>query len=85
MKISTKSTEELYLFRNPRQLLQVSNSTLQEVEKLKYLVVVFTSDGRRSEEIDTRFGKANAVLREFYRSVVTNRELSNTTKLSVFN
>jgi len=46
--------------------------------------VAFTSGGRRSEEIDTRVGKANAVLREFYRSVVKKRELSNTAKLSVF-
>jgi len=39
---------------------------------------VFTSDGKRNKEIDARIGKANAVLREFYRSVVTKRELSNT-------
>ena len=42
----------------------VSGNTLQQVEKFKYLGVVFTSDRRRSEEIDTRIGKANAVLRE---------------------
>ena len=36
------------------------------------------------QEIDTRIGKDNAVLRELYRSVVTKRELSNTIKLSVF-
>jgi len=36
------------------------------------------------EEIDTWIGKANAVLRELYRCVVTKRELSNTIKLSVF-
>jgi len=36
------------------------------------------------EEIDTRICKANAVLRELYRSVVTKWELSNTTKLSGF-
>ena len=46
--------------------------------------VVFASDGRWSEEIDTRIGQVNAVLRELYRSVVTKRELSNTAKLSVF-
>ena len=34
--------------------------------------MVFTSDGRRNKEIDTRIGKANAVLRAIYRSVVTN-------------
>jgi len=36
------------------------------------------------QEIDTRIGEANEVLRELYRSVVTKRELSNTVKLSVF-
>jgi len=36
-----------------------------------------------SKEIDKRIGKANAVLREIYRSVVTKRELSNIVKLSV--
>ena len=54
-------------------------------EKFKYLGVVFTSDGRRNWEIDTRIGKANAVLHELYRSVVTKRELPNAEKLSVFN
>jgi len=45
--------------------------------------MVSTSDGKWSEEIDTRIGQANAVLRELYRSVVAKRELSNTVKLSV--
>jgi len=35
-------------------------------------------------QLDTRIGEANAVLPEFYRSVVTKRELSNTAKLLVF-
>jgi len=63
---------------------QVSGNTLQQVEKFKYLGVAFTSGERRSEEIDTRVGKANAVLREFYCSVVRKLELLNTTKLSLF-
>ena len=56
---------------------------MQQVAKFNYLGMLFTSDGRWSEEIDTRIGKANAALRELYRSVVTKRELSNTEKLSV--
>jgi len=32
------------------------------------------------QEIDTRIGKANAVLHELYCSVATKRELSNTAK-----
>jgi len=54
------------------------------VEKFKYLGVVCTSDRSRNKGIDTRIGKANAVLRELYCSVVTKQELSKTARLSVF-
>jgi len=65
-------------------MLQISGNTLQRV-KLKYLAVVFTSGERRNTELeDTRIYKANAVLRELYRFVISKRELSNTAKLSVF-
>jgi len=37
--------------------------------------MVFWSDGSRNKGIDTRIGRANAVLRELYFSVVTKREL----------
>ena len=47
-------------------MLQLSGNTLQQVEKFTHPGVVFTSDGRRNEEIDTRIGKANA---ELYRSI----------------
>jgi len=49
-----------------------------------YLEVVFTSYGRQNENTDPRVGKANAVLREFYISVITKQEISTITKLSVF-
>ena len=63
MKISTTETEVLHLSRNPDQcVLQVNGATLKQVEKFKYLVVAFTSDGRQDEELDTRIGKASAVM-----------------------
>jgi len=65
-------------------MLQVSGNTLQQVEKFKYVGMVFTSDGGWNNKNDTRIGKANPVLPELYRSMVTKRELSNTAKLSVF-
>jgi len=58
-------------------------NTLQQVEKFKYIVVVVTSGGRRSDEADGWIAKANAVLRDIYCSVVTKRE-SSTAKPSVF-
>jgi len=68
----------------PQYALQVSDNTLQQVEKFQHLALVFTSDKRRNREIDTRIGKANAILRELYRSVVTKWEHLNIVKLSVY-
>ena len=40
-------------FRNPIQcFLQVGGVSLNQVEKFKYLVVTFTSDGKQDEEFD---------------------------------
>ena len=86
MKISTAKTEVRHLSKNPNQcVLQVNEATLKQVEKFKYLgVVVFTSDGRQDEELDTRIGKASAVMRTLHYSVVMKRELSKKAKLSIF-
>jgi len=56
--------------------LQVSGASLKQVEKFKYRGVVFTSDGRQDEELDTRMGKATAVMRALQNSVVMKQELS---------
>jgi len=42
-------------------MLQVSGNTLQQVEKFKYIGVVFTIDRRWSEEVDTRIAEASTV------------------------
>ena len=85
IKAGTVKTEVLHLSRNPDQcVLQVNGATLKQVEKFKYLGVAFTSDRKQDEELDTRIGKARAVVRALHYSVVTKRELSKTGKLSVF-
>jgi len=51
-KLSTKITKIICLSRNPRQcVLQENDNTLQQVEKLKYLGVVFTNDERRTKRM----------------------------------
>jgi len=68
-KISTKKTYVVSLYRNPGKCtLQVSNNTLQQVENLKYLRIMFTSGERRNKEINIRIGKSSAFLREFFAS-----------------
>ena len=85
MKISTTKTEVLHLSRNPDQyVLQVNGATLKQVEKFKYLGVAFTSDGRQDKELDTRIGKASAVMRALHNSVVMKQELSKKAKLLIF-
>ena len=69
MENVTRKTEVLRLSRNPRQCA---------LDNFKYLGVVFTSGVKQNEQMDTRIGKANALLRATHRSVVTRRELSNT-------
>ena len=85
MKISTAKTEVLHLSRNPHQcVLQVNGATLKQVEKFKYLGVAFTSDGRLDEELDTRIGKASAVMRALHNSVVMKRRIVEKNKALSF-
>ena len=85
MKISTSKTEVLHLSRNFVQCsLQVGGLSLKQVEKFKYLGVVFSSDERRDEELDVRSGQAHAVMRALHHSIVLKRELLRKAKLSVF-
>jgi hypothetical protein len=85
MRINTAKTETLVISRNTVECtLHVSGVQLQQVEKFKYLGVLFASDGSWDQEIDRRIGAAAAVMRQLYRGVVCKRELSNRAKLAVF-
>ena len=63
--------------------MQLNGATLKQGEKFKYLGVAFTSEGKQDEELDTRIGKASAVMRALHNSVVIKRELSRKAKLSI--
>ncbi|CAM1310133.1 Uncharacterised protein r2_g2038 [Pycnogonum litorale] len=85
MTIGVAKTEILLLSRRPGQCtLQVSGVPLKQVEKFKYLGVVFKSDGRQDIELDTRIAAAGAVKRQLQRSVLLRRELGVKAKLAVF-
>ena len=65
-------------------MLQVNGARVKQIEKFKYLGVAFMSDGGQDEELDTRIGKASAVMRALHYLVVMKRELSKKAKLSIF-
>jgi len=84
MKISTKNTEVLSFYKPKavyaasKQQYATSGREVHEPWSVNYEWCTW------GKAIDTRIGKANTVLHELYRSMVTKRELLNTTKLSVF-
>ena len=84
MKSSTKNSVQSLQKPRPMRAAIKRQYTTACREEFKYLKVVFTSDGRKIKEINTRIGKANIVLRELCRSAVTKRHLWNTATLSVF-
>ena len=85
MKISTSNTQIMCLSRQPVQCsFQANRVTIQQTEKFKYLGVRFSTDGRQDNKLDTRIGKASAVMRQLYWLVVLKRELCTKAKLFVF-
>ena len=85
IKISIAKTEVFRFSWNPDQcVLQRNGAIVKQLEKFKYLGVAFTSDGRQDNELDTRRGKAGAVIRALHYSVVIKRELSKKAKFSIF-
>ena len=76
IKINTTKTEIMFLSRHLVQCsFEANRITLKQTEKFKYLGFTFSSDGRQDNELDTHIGKASAVMRQLYRSVVLKREL----------
>ena len=53
---------EYLLHKLTKVLYAAVRFILKQVEKFRYLEVAFTSDGRQDEELDTRIGKASAVM-----------------------
>ena len=73
------------LSRQPKQCsLQIDGVPLKQSKNFKYLGVSFASVGRQNSELDTRIGKASAVMRQLHLSVVLKRELCTKAKLSIF-
>ena len=50
--------------------LQIDRVLLKHVKKLKYLWVVFMSDGRQDKRLDVRLGKASALMRALHHLII---------------
>ncbi|KAM4713090.1 adhesion G-protein coupled receptor F1-like [Anableps anableps] len=64
MKISASKSETIVLCRKRvAYLLWVGEEVLPQVEKFRYLGVLFTNEGKIKREMDRRIGAASAVMR----------------------
>ena len=64
-------------------MLQGNGAKLKQVENVWYRGVAFMSDERQDVELDTRIGKANAVMQALHDSVFMKPELSKKAKHSI--
>ena len=55
-----------------------------DIRAVEFVGVVFTSDGRQDNELDTRMDKDSAVMQALHYSIVIKRELLNKAKRSIF-
>ncbi|TWW74388.1 hypothetical protein D4764_14G0003910 [Takifugu flavidus] len=84
MRISTSKSESMVLTRKKVEcLLRAGEEVLPQVEEFKYLGILFTSEGRMEQEIDSRSEAASAVMRVLNRSLVVKKELSWKAKLAI--
>ncbi|VDO94369.1 unnamed protein product [Soboliphyme baturini] len=83
LKFKSDMCDDIWFYAGDRST-DINGATVEQVDKFKYLGIVFTSDGKLEVEIDGRIGVASGVLRKLARSIVTKAELSLKTKLSMF-
>ena len=88
MRITTSKchgSKAMVLSRKPMDcLLRVGNEFLPQVKEVKYLGILFSSEGTRECEMGRRIRAAGAVLRLLCRTMVMKRELSQKAKLSIY-
>ncbi|TWW75399.1 hypothetical protein D4764_13G0000610 [Takifugu flavidus] len=83
--ISISKSEAMVLaWKKVECLLRVWEEVLPQVEKFKYLGILFTSEGRMEREINRWIGAASAVVWVLNRSVMVKKELSQKAKLSIY-
>ncbi|VDP23512.1 unnamed protein product [Soboliphyme baturini] len=83
MRVKASKTKSLVLSHFPALCsLQINEEAVEQVEKLKHLRTVFTSDGKL-EEIGRQIRVASGVVRGLARCTVTKADLTLKNKHSV--
>ena len=65
--------------------VRIGNQVIEQVEEMKYLGVMISSDGRMEKEVEARIGSATRTIGGMSEAVLRRKELSKSTKLKVVN
>lgn len=65
--------------------VKIVEEVIEQVDSMKYLGVMISSDGRMEEEVETRIGGSTWVIGGLNDVVLRRKELNKNTKLKVVN
>ena len=63
--------------------VETGEEVIDQVDEMKYLGVIISSDGRMEKDVEARFGSATRAIGGMNETVLKRKELSRSTKLKV--
>ena len=86
LKVNWKTTKVMKVARERGDCgVRVGDQAIEQVDKMKYLGVTISSNGRMQKEVEARNGSAMGIIGGMSKAVLRRRELSKGTTLKVVN
>ena len=86
LKVNWRKTKVMKVARERGDCeVRVGDQAVEQVDEMKYLGVMLSSDGRMQKEMEARIGSATRMIGGMSEAVLRRRELSKCTKLKVVN
>ena len=86
LKVSWRKAKVMRVARKSEDCeVKIGEKVIDQVDEMKYLGVIISSDGRMEKEVEARIGSATRVIGGMNKTVLKRKELSRSTKLKVVN
>ena len=86
LKVNWRKTKMMRVARNSEECeVKIGEETIEQVDAMKYLGVMVSSDGSMEKEVEARIGSATQVIGGLSEIVLRRKELSRNAELKVMN
>ena len=86
LRVNWRKTKVMRIARKREECeVKIDEEVIEQVDAMKYLGVMISSDGRMEKEVEARIGGATRVIGGLNDVVLRRKELSRSTKLKVVN